>query len=624
MKYKHLFFLLVVGFNCAQCIVAQKSRIHNLDSVVVIADKRFKKNSISYKVLSIQDSTITNNIESFSYMLRLNTALYLRESGYGGISTVNFRGTGSSNTAVTWNGININSVNNGQTDFNSYAVGLYDNIYVRSGGGSTEFGSGAIGGTISLENALFFSNQKKITNQIISDFGSFTTVNFLYKFQYKSSRFSMDFGVSKNMSKNDFPIKGTDFKNSNGNYLNYEGQLSMGYKFSNHFNVKYYNVYSFADRFLSGELPNPTTANDKYEDLLKRDLVKITYQKNKVQVESKLAYLHQKFTFFDDKNGDPLSFGISTRYFGDIHLDYSIFTGATLSGRVKYESIFVETNQIARKEITAVSQSLIFNHFVNRLLSYNIKVRKDYNSDFEVPFTFASGFKFMPLQNFFVRANISKNFRVPTFNDLFWPNQGNLNLIPETSLQGEIGLGYQNKKFLVDVAYFNINLKNRITWLPGGDSSRPSIWVPVNLEETKNTGLEVLSKFVSDFFDNPLTINLNYTHTNAKNKATNKFLPFVPKQIINTSISYSLKKVSFFLQGAYNSSIFTTQSNSTEFTNNAFYVINLGGNYHINLKNKDSLKLGMKINNVLNHNYNIVQNRPMPGINYHLNINYKF
>ena len=426
------------------------------------------------------------------------------------------------------------------------------------------------------------------------------------------------------MSKNDFPIKGTDYKNSNGNYLNYEGQLSIGYKFSNHFNVKYYNVYSFADRFLSGELPNPTTANDKYEDLLKRDLVKITYQKNKVQVESKLAYLHQKFTFFDDKNGDPLSFGISTRYFGDIHLDYSIFTGATLSGRVKYESIFVETNQIARKEITAVSQSLIFNHFVNRLLSYNIKVRKDYNSDFEVPFTFASGFKFKPLQHFFVRANISKNFRVPTFNDLFWPNQGNLNLIPETSLQGEIGLGYQNKKFLVDVAYFNINLKNRITWLPGGDSSRPSIWVPVNLEETKNTGLEVLSKFVSDFFDNPLTINLNYTHTNAKNKATNKFLPFVPKQVINTSISYSLKKVSFFLQGVYNSSIFTTQSNSPDFTNNAFYVINLGGNYHINLKNKDSLKLGMKINNVLNHNYNIVQNRPMPGINYHLNINYKF
>lgn len=625
MNNKFLFFLLFVGLNCLQyTVVAQNNTIHNLDSVVVIADKRFQKNSVSYKVIRLQDSVITSNLESFSSLLRFNSSIYLRESGNGGVSTVSFRGTGSSNTAVTWNGININSVNNGQTDFNSYAVGLYDNIYVRSGGGSTEFGSGAIGGTIVLENDLSFLNKKKLDHQIVSGFGSFTALNHLYKLQYSSSKFSTDFGISYNSSKNDFPIKGTELRNSNGNYFNYESQLSVGFKLSEHFNLKSYNVYSFADRLFSGQLPNPTSANDKYEDTLQRHLLKVSYSKNKFQLESKLAYLFQKFTFFDDKNSQPLSFGISTRYFGDVHLDYTIFKRATLSGRLKYESIFGETNQITRRQRTEVSQSLIFNHIINKLFTYNVKIRNDYNSDFEVPSIFASGLKFKPLQHFFIRANFSKNFRVPTFNDLFWPNQGNPNLIPETSLQGELGLGYQNRKFLFDVAYFNINLKDRITWIPGGDEARPGIWVPINIDKTKSIGVEISSKYTTKLFHNMLNVTANYTYTKATNTNTGKLLPFVPKHVFNSNVNYSLSKMSFFIQQVYNGRLFTTQSNSLDFTNDAFYLLNIGGNYHINQNYKKPIKIGLKINNVFDHSYTIVKNRPMPGINYHLNINYKF
>lgn len=625
MNNKFLFFLLFVGLHCLQyTFVAQNNTIHNLDSIVVIADKRFQKNSISYKVIELRDSIISNNLESFSSLLRFNSPIYIRENGPSGIGSVSFRGTGSSNTAVTWNGININFGNNGQTDLNSFSVGLYDNIFVRSGGGSTEFGSGAIGGTIVLENDLLFLENTEINNQFVSSLGSFTSFRNFYKLQYTSPKFSTDFGVSYNSSKNDFPIKDTDFRNTNGSYFNYEIQLSNGYKFSDHFNFKLYNVYSFGDRLFSGELPNPTSANDKYQDILQRHLLKLSYDKSKFQVETKFAYIFQKFTFFDDKDSDPLSYGSSTRYFGDVHLDYNILKNATLSARVKYESIFGETDQIVRRQRTETTQSLIFNHFVNEFFSYNLKVRHDYNSDFEVPLTFASGFKLKPIQHFFVRANVSKNFRAPTLNDLFWPSQGNPNLTPETSVQGELGLGYKNNKFLFDIAYFNINLKDRITWLPGGDALRPGVWVPINISETNNSGLEILSTYTLGVFENKLDVNMNYNYTIAKNKETYKLLPFVPRHVFNSNISYSLSKISFFVQQIYNGSIFTTQSNSPDFTNDAFYLLNFGGNYHIKQKNKNPIRIGLKINNVFDHKYNIVQNRPMPGINYNLNINYKF
>ena len=66
---------------------------------------------------------MSNNQVSFTELLRQNTSLYFKEQGAGMTSSVSFRGTNASQTAVLWNGININSQTTGQTDFNN--VGLW-------------------------------------------------------------------------------------------------------------------------------------------------------------------------------------------------------------------------------------------------------------------------------------------------------------------------------------------------------------------------------------------------------------------------------------------------------------------------------------------------------------------
>ena len=69
------------------------------------------------------------------------------------VASPSFRGTNASQTAVLWNGIPINSMFTGQTDFNTILTGSIDKLTIRSGSGSVPFGSGAIGGSILFDNS---------------------------------------------------------------------------------------------------------------------------------------------------------------------------------------------------------------------------------------------------------------------------------------------------------------------------------------------------------------------------------------------------------------------------------------------------------------------------------------
>ena len=199
---KNIIVFLLCFLAETSMLAQNDSTMNSLEEVIVIADKYSKHNSIGYKVLSFNDSVILKNRTSFTSLLRYNSSIYLREYGNGGTSSARFRGTSSSNTAVIWNGININSVNNGQTGFNSLSVNLVDNIDVRSGGGSIKYGSGAIGGTVHLNTELLY--RKHVTNQLISSIGSYQTYQNLYKFSFGSESFTLNVGGEVKQSENDY------------------------------------------------------------------------------------------------------------------------------------------------------------------------------------------------------------------------------------------------------------------------------------------------------------------------------------------------------------------------------------------------------------------------------------
>lgn len=618
--------VILLAFGCVYNTFSQKDSLKIiLKEVTIVADKSFKENSKGYKVISLTDSILTKNIESFSGLIRFNAPIYIREFGAGGTSSASFRGTSSSNTAVVWNGININSVNNGQTGFNSLTVSLFDNIDVRSGGGSIEYGSGAVGGTVHLNDALTFKNTPIVTNQFITSVGSYSTYNNLYKLKYSGEKLALKIGASYNQSENDYPLLGTNFRNTNGEYSNIGLNGGFSYKLSEYSELNLFTTSYLGERFFSGELPNPSSANDKYQDINNRTLITYHHKKGQVTNEVKAAFLTEEYRFFDDKTLASFNFGKSKRYIGNYKFKYRFANiNASASSLSEYESVFGKTDQIKERNRRQFSQSLIFSHQVNNLLFYDVKLRKDFNSDYTVPLTYALGIKVTPFSLISFRANTSKNYRVPTYNDLFWPGQGNLNLRPETALQAELGVVYTKNRLKIDVAGFYIDARDKIVWTPNGDPLRPGIWTPVNFSKAINKGIEVLLQYKYSIGKHIIDFNSNYSYTSAKNAATNTFLIFVPKHLLNASLGYSYKKVSAFYQHLYTGKTYTTESNSEESIVPSFIVGNLGGDYILLKNQQKQLSIGFKINNIFNQLYFTQPRRPLQNRNYNFNINYKF
>ena len=126
MKLKLLFAFLFLG----QSLFAQNDTI-KLNEVVV-SDVQLRDNTVSQTVLQLNDSIIHQNQPALTSLLNYNSVIYFKENGYGMVSSASFRGTTAQQTAVLWNGININSQLLGQTDFNTVTTRDFNAISVKS------------------------------------------------------------------------------------------------------------------------------------------------------------------------------------------------------------------------------------------------------------------------------------------------------------------------------------------------------------------------------------------------------------------------------------------------------------------------------------------------------------
>jgi vitamin B12 transporter len=92
--------------------------------------------------------------QSLSELLACQPAIHIKSAGRGALSTASFRGTDASHTKVFWNGIRLNSPMLGQVDFSQIPVWIIDKVSILYGGSSLGEGSGALGGSVLLENAV--------------------------------------------------------------------------------------------------------------------------------------------------------------------------------------------------------------------------------------------------------------------------------------------------------------------------------------------------------------------------------------------------------------------------------------------------------------------------------------
>src|SRR5690606_28275464 len=205
-------------------------------------------------------------------------------------------------------------------------------------------------------------------------------------------------------------------------------------------------------------------------------------------------------------------------------------------------------------------------------------------------------------KNYSLRVNGSKNYRVPTFNDLYWYAGGNYELLPETSYQMELGQTFEWNGLKLDVAAFYISSENLIKWVPGNGS----LWKPSNISESQNYGLEVSADYNLLFRKNHrIGIGANYSYTKAEDLEKRKQLIYVPYNKATGGIQYEYKLLSIYLQGIYTGMVYTTTDNSDSVEDST--IFNMGGSY--SFSQKGNIILDAKINNIFDVYYENVAYR---------------
>ena len=125
---------------------------------VVINQSRLNDYVIGAYELPIDSATLSlSSNGSLTDLLRKHGFGHIRTYGPGGLATPSFRGTGSSHTAILWNGINLISPLSGQLDLSLVPAGLFEDASVQTGGATSLSGNGSIGANIHLNNSLNFN-----------------------------------------------------------------------------------------------------------------------------------------------------------------------------------------------------------------------------------------------------------------------------------------------------------------------------------------------------------------------------------------------------------------------------------------------------------------------------------
>src|SRR5690606_22059031 len=114
MKKKILILCILSGFRLT---IAQSDTV--MLNEVNLSDSHLLRFTETQTKTMLSDSVLQRNPASAVSLLNFNSLLYLKENGAGMVGSPSFRGTTASQTAIIWNGININSQFLGQTDFNT-------------------------------------------------------------------------------------------------------------------------------------------------------------------------------------------------------------------------------------------------------------------------------------------------------------------------------------------------------------------------------------------------------------------------------------------------------------------------------------------------------------------------
>ncbi len=665
--------ILLCIVHCASCIdsAAQNvsTRVHKLGNVVVTGKRPMKE--IGVQKTTFDSLALKENIAlSMADILTFNSSVFVKSYGRATLSTVAFRGTSPSHTQVTWNGMRINNPMLGMTDFSTIPSYFIDQASLLHGTSSVTETGGGLGGLVKLGTLPDVPEGFNV--QYVQGIGSFSTFDEFARITYGDDHWTSSTRAVYSSSPNDYKYINHDKKvniydddhNIIGQYYPKERNRSGSFKDLHLLQEVYYNTLK-GDRFglnawfinSNRELPMLTTdygserafENRQRENTF-RSVLSWDHNRSNWKAGVKGGYIHTWMAYDYRREIAENNWSSMTRsrsrvntFYGQVDGEYTPNKKWYFTANVSAHQHFVKSED--KNIILQDGDKAIVGYDKGRIelsgsasakwqpidrLGMSVVLREDmYGEEWApvIPAFFIDGI-LSRKGNVMLKASVSRNYRFPTLNDLYFLPGGNPDLKNEHGFSYDAGVSFDTGKPDVfslggSATWFDSYIDDWIIWLP----TTKGFFSPRNVKKVHAYGVELKGNLsVAPAKNWLIDLNGSYSWTPSINEgekmsdadqSVGKQLPYVPKHSASVTGRLSWKTWSFLYKWAYYSERFTMSSNDYTLTGHlpSYYMSNVSLEKGLYFK-PANVQLKLAVNNLFNEDYLSVLSRPMPGINF--------
>ncbi|MFC5429835.1 TonB-dependent receptor domain-containing protein [Paraburkholderia denitrificans] len=531
-----------------------------------------------------------------------------QSGGPGSATAVSIRGSAGNQVAVFIDGIRVGSVTTGVAEWADLPTSAFDRVEVISGPAAASFGADAVGGVVQL----FTRHASNQPNQTIASFGGGSNKTFdtqlrtsgtipstgpmsalggltyslgLHDYNTAGIDATQPFAFGHEDGRNPYHAQNVDarlgyardnwsistfalyhrselsFDNAGGNNLQRDNQLTTGAAF--HLDITPYTQFDQSVGFANDRqflfAHNPSIPNDEIDSTRFSTSTSITHQETGHRLfgqpltgETKLAYdftREQAFLPFDIPGGLP------ARNDSAVSLHQSTTLGPW--------TLFLA----GRHEIVQ-GQSV---NTGNVSLAWAIT----------------------PVYT--ARVSYGNAFRLPTFNDLFYPGFSNPNLKPERSNSVEAALDATTSFGTFTAAVYETRVHDLIALV----TSDFVTYTPINIGQARIQGIDLSYK---GSLGKSTPVSLSFSILNPQDVTGQSWLPRRPRQTGSLSIDHMwdelhLHALSTGVSVLYGGSTFDDQANTIYLP--SYTTVDLRASYQVN----PHLALSASLSNLFNRQY---------------------
>lgn len=611
-----MFFLLLSYWPLS----AQEDLLYTLDSIEITASKLRSKNVGGVEKI-LHSATVENHESSSLDQLLNNTSgVFIKSYGSASLATASIRGGNAGQILVLWNGLPIHSPMLGQLDLSLLPLAFIDEVSFQPGGGSATWGNAAVTGVISLSNHADFSH--KFSIKLKTQLGSYNQRIQNLSFSWGNAHLKSTTRFFHQAGKNDFPYviaPGQPVRHQLHNEVNSQGIFqSINAKLKSNLFLDIHLWLQNSDR----EIPPLITQNESkaaQQDHAFRNMIALTHQGRHTLNRFKVAYFDEKNLYQDSTINLSASNKFST-LLTEVSTQFS--PGRRWTNTLGFTSSLVKAKADAYRDTATEFRGSLFAtaEYTFENLTIQGVFRQSILDQDLLPLVPSLGIDLLLSPTLNLKGKVSRDYKAPTLNDRYWVPGGDLDLLAERGWSEELGLVYNREKSSLklqcQVTFFNRNIVDWIFWTR---QESQAFFSPQNIAKVWSRGIEQEYNGIYTFRQkSSISLGVKYSYT----RSTNEVPIAQPKmergdQLIYTPLHQGQIELGVRInRGSFH--FIQSFSGSYQGINKRVEGYQLGSlraSYNIRILKTDTAFFG-SVQNLWNVNYQIIENRPMPGTNY--------